>query len=133
MSIAESIFSGHMSIGTEHCINGRRSFGSVTFTFFWIRWTGMYVLLSWGIDDNILDCGENKLMEAAWLYGQYCVGKHWVLTFMCVFTFLLCQGQNVTQGQFLSEVQVAWIQSFLSFRLVIVPRLDSPVYTSIYL
>ena len=35
-----------------------------------------------------------------------------------VFTKLLCHEQNATQGQFLSEVQLVWIQVFPSPRLV---------------
>ena len=45
--------------------------------------------------------------------------EKWVLK--SVFT----QPQDTTQEQFLSEVQMVWIQSFT--RLVIVPRLNSSV------
>ena len=40
--------------------------------------------------------------------------------------------QNSKHGQFLSTVQMVWIQSFYS-RLVAVPRLKNPIYPIIYL
>ena len=41
-------------------------------------------------------------------------------------------GQDMTQGQFLSEVQQVWIQSFPSSRLVASPRLKNLVCPTIY-
>ena len=41
-------------------------------------------------------------------------------------------GQDMTQGQFLSEVQQVWIQSFPSPRLVASPRLKNLVCPTIY-
>ena len=51
---------------------------------------------------------------------------------MYAFTQPLHNKQYVTQGQLLSEVQLVWIQRFLSFSLVALPRLKNPVYPSIY-
>ena len=39
--------------------------------------------------------------------------------------------QDVTQGQFLSGVWYVWIQSFPSPRLVAIPKLKNPAYTTI--
>ena len=51
---------------------------------------------------------------------------------MYAFTQLLHHGQDVTQGRFLSGVQLFWIQSFLSPRSVAAPKLKSQVYPTIY-
>ena len=44
----------------------------------------------------------------------------------------LCYKENVTQGQFLSDVQMVWIQYFPSPRLVTIPNLKRLVCPTIY-
>ena len=50
-----------------------------------------------------------------------------------MFTQPLCYELDVIKGQFHNGVQLVWIQSFPSPRLVDIKKLKSPVYLTIYL
>ena len=45
----------------------------------------------------------------------------------CIFTQPFRQMYGVTQDQFLSREKLSWIQSFLSPKLVAIPKLKNPV------
>ena len=57
-----------------------------------------------------------------------------LLLYSMLWSYLLTPplGQDITQGQFLSEVLQIWVQSFPSPRLVASPRLKKSVYPTIY-
>ena len=57
------------------------------------------------------------------------------LVLICKIVYLsihLYHGQDVTKGKFLSRFQMVSIWSFLSPRLIALPRLEKPVYPVIY-